>query len=64
MLKTGGRNGCRPAETNAEALFAAVADRGLVAPGAGEREVRDRIRDLANEMFGTPPFTLPSWIRF
>jgi hypothetical protein len=40
------------AQAKAEALFAAVADRGLVAPGAGEREVSDRVRDLANEMFG------------
>ena len=40
------------AQAKAEELFAAVADRGLVAPGAGEREVSDRVRDLANEMFG------------
>jgi Xaa-Pro aminopeptidase len=40
------------AQAKAAALFEAVEDRGLVAPGAGEREVSDRIRDLANEMFG------------
>jgi Xaa-Pro aminopeptidase len=40
------------AQAKAEELFAAVAGRGLVAPGAGEREASDRIRDLANEMFG------------
>lgn len=41
------------AQRKAERLFAEVETRGLVAPGAGEREVSDRIRDLANEMFGT-----------
>ncbi|WP_406193062.1 aminopeptidase P family protein [Kitasatospora sp. NBC_01560] len=41
------------AQEKAVALFAEVEARGLVAPGAGEREVSDRIRDLANEMFGT-----------
>ncbi|MCX5193286.1 aminopeptidase P family protein [Streptomyces sp. NBC_00249] len=41
------------AQRKAAALFAEVEARGLVAPGAGEREVSDRIRDLANEMFGT-----------
>ncbi|MFE2143413.1 M24 family metallopeptidase [Streptomyces sp. NPDC059456] len=41
------------AQHKAEHLFAEVEARGLVAPGAGEREVSDRIRDLANEMFGT-----------
>lgn len=40
------------AQASAARLFQAVEDRGLVAPGAGEREVSDRIRDLANEMFG------------
>ena len=40
------------AQAKAAALFQAVEDRGLVAPGAGEREVSDRVRDLANEMFG------------
>ncbi|MFK0043637.1 M24 family metallopeptidase [Streptomyces sp. NPDC090741] len=41
------------AQRKAEALFAEIEARGLVAPGAAEREVSDRIRDLANEMFGT-----------
>ncbi|WP_082527310.1 M24 family metallopeptidase [Kitasatospora sp. MBT63] len=41
------------AQGKAERLFAEVRARGLVAPGAGEREVSDRIRDLANDMFGT-----------
>ncbi|WP_407555055.1 M24 family metallopeptidase [Streptomyces sp. Pv4-95] len=41
------------AQRRAAALFAEVEVRRLVAPGAGEREVSDRIRDLANEMFGT-----------
>ncbi|MFE1908138.1 M24 family metallopeptidase [Streptomyces gardneri] len=41
------------AQRRAEALFAQVEARGLVAPGTGEQEVSDRIRDLANEMFGT-----------
>jgi Xaa-Pro aminopeptidase len=40
------------AQARAAELFQAVEDRGLVAPGAGEREASDRIRDLANEMFG------------
>ncbi|MFF4296980.1 M24 family metallopeptidase [Streptomyces vinaceus] len=41
------------AQRKAERLFAEVEARGLVVPGAGEREVSDRVRDLANEMFGT-----------
>ncbi|MEV7290924.1 M24 family metallopeptidase [Streptomyces microflavus] len=41
------------AQEKAVALFDETASRGLVAPGVGEREVSDRIRDLANEMFGT-----------
>ncbi|MFG3056158.1 M24 family metallopeptidase [Kitasatospora sp. NPDC048239] len=41
------------AQEKAIALFAEVEARGLVAPGVGEREASDRIRDLANEMFGT-----------
>ncbi|XMN10813.1 M24 family metallopeptidase [Streptomyces griseobrunneus] len=41
------------AQEKAVALFDETAARGLVAPGVGEREVSDRIRDLANEMFGT-----------
>ncbi|MGW2201457.1 M24 family metallopeptidase [Streptomyces sp. NPDC001774] len=41
------------AQEKAIALFAEVEARGLVAPGRGEREVSDAIRDLANDMFGT-----------
>ncbi|MFE1869403.1 M24 family metallopeptidase [Streptomyces sp. NPDC059496] len=37
----------------AEALFAAAAARGLVAPGRSEREASDRIGDPARELFGT-----------
>ncbi|MFJ5306711.1 M24 family metallopeptidase [Streptomyces sp. NPDC088350] len=41
------------AQAKATLLFAEIEERGLVAPGEGERAVSDRIRDLANEMFGT-----------
>ncbi|MFI8357452.1 M24 family metallopeptidase [Streptomyces cyaneofuscatus] len=41
------------AQEKAVALFAEVETREVVTPGVGEREVSDRIRDLANEMFGT-----------
>lgn len=41
------------AQAKAVRLFAEVEARGLVTPGAGERQVSDQIRDLANEMFGT-----------
>ncbi|MFG2636909.1 M24 family metallopeptidase [Streptomyces sp. NPDC048362] len=41
------------AQLKAERLFAAIETRGLVAPGEGERAVSDRIRDLADELFGT-----------
>lgn len=41
------------AQEKAIALFAEVEARGLVTPGAGEREVSDRVRDLANDLFGT-----------
>lgn len=41
------------AQEKAIALFAEIERRGLVAPGRGEREVSDAIRDLANDMFGT-----------
>jgi Xaa-Pro aminopeptidase len=41
------------AQAKAARLFAEIEERGLVAPGAGERAVSDRIRDLANELFGT-----------
>ncbi|WP_406129728.1 aminopeptidase P family protein [Streptomyces canus] len=41
------------AQAKAEQLFTEIEKRGLVAPGEGERAVRDRVRDLANELFGT-----------
>ncbi|MDX3380660.1 M24 family metallopeptidase [Streptomyces niveiscabiei] len=41
------------AQAKAEELFAEITRRGLIAPGEGERAVSDRIRDLANELFGT-----------
>nr|BEK63151.1 M24 family metallopeptidase [Kitasatospora purpeofusca] len=41
------------AQAKAERLFAEVEARGLVAPGRGEREISDAIRDLANDLFGT-----------
>ncbi|MER8185019.1 M24 family metallopeptidase [Kitasatospora sp. NPDC094015] len=41
------------AQEKAVALFAEVERRGLVEPGVGERQASDRIRDLADEMFGT-----------
>ncbi|MEV0204576.1 M24 family metallopeptidase [Streptomyces sp. NPDC050788] len=41
------------AQDKAARLFAEIDRRGLVAPGEGERAVSDRVRDLANEMFGT-----------
>ncbi|WP_327578692.1 MULTISPECIES: M24 family metallopeptidase [unclassified Streptomyces] len=40
------------AQDKAAELFAEVEARKLVAPGEGERAVSDRIRDLANELFG------------
>jgi hypothetical protein len=41
------------AQARAAELFALVGARGLVAAGESEDAVSDRIRDLANEMFGT-----------
>ncbi len=41
------------AEDKAEALFAAVTERGLVAPGRWESRVSDAVRDLGAELFGT-----------
>ncbi|MFJ9950408.1 M24 family metallopeptidase [Kitasatospora sp. NPDC091207] len=41
------------AQEKAITLFAEIEARGLVVPGVGEREASDRIRDLANELFGT-----------
>lgn len=40
------------AQAKAAELFAEIESRGLVAPGVGEQAVSDRIRDLANELFG------------
>ncbi|MFC8826655.1 M24 family metallopeptidase [Streptomyces sp. NPDC057137] len=40
------------AQAKAADLFAEIESRGLVAPGVGEQQVSDRIRDLANELFG------------
>lgn len=41
------------AQAKAERLFAEIEARGLVAAGEGERAVSDKVRDLANELFGT-----------
>ncbi|MFD0311259.1 M24 family metallopeptidase [Streptomyces sp. NPDC127119] len=41
------------AQAKAVRLFAEMEERGLIAPGRGEREVSDQVRDLANELFGT-----------
>jgi Xaa-Pro aminopeptidase len=41
------------AQAKAAQLFTEIEARGLVAPGEGERAVSDRVRDLANELFGT-----------
>jgi Xaa-Pro aminopeptidase len=40
------------AQSKAVALFNEVIDRGLIAPGIGERAASDAIRDLAADMFG------------
>ena len=44
------------AQDKAVALFDEIDRRGLIAPGVSERAVSDRIRDLANEMFGVEKF--------
>jgi Xaa-Pro dipeptidase len=44
------------AEAKASALFDEVIHRGMAAPGTGERELSDAIRDLAGEMFGIRRF--------
>ncbi|MEU6374955.1 M24 family metallopeptidase [Streptomyces sp. NPDC046909] len=41
------------AQAKAVRLFAEIEDRGLIAAGRAERDVSDRVRDLANELFGT-----------
>lgn len=46
----------RDAERKAHTLFDEVVARGLIVPGVGERELSDRIRGLADEMFGTRRF--------
>ena len=40
------------AEEKAEALFAEVARRGIIAPGRREAQVSDDVRDLAADLFG------------
>ena len=40
------------AQDKASQLFQEIAERGLVRPGIGERELSDEIRDLARDMFG------------
>lgn len=39
------------AQDKAAELFAEIDRRGLIAPGVSERDISDRVRDLANEMF-------------
>ncbi|ALE85881.1 M24 family metallopeptidase [Pseudonocardia sp. HH130629-09] len=46
----------RDAEAKASALFDEVLARGLIVPGVTERELSDRVRDLAAEMFGIRRF--------
>ena len=46
----------RGAEVKALALFDEAVNRGLVAPGRGERELSDAVRDLAAELFGIRRF--------
>jgi Xaa-Pro dipeptidase len=46
----------RAAEEKARQLFDAVVERGLVAPGRGERALSDATRDLAVDMFGITRF--------
>jgi Xaa-Pro aminopeptidase len=46
----------RDAEGKAQGLFDEAVRRGMVAPGRGERELSDAIRDLAGELFGIKRF--------
>jgi Xaa-Pro aminopeptidase len=46
----------RGAEGKAQALFDEAIGRGLVAPGRGERQLSNEIRDLAGELFGIKRF--------
>jgi Xaa-Pro aminopeptidase len=44
------------AEARALQLFDAVVDRGLIWPGATERQISDAVRDLAADLFGASRF--------
>jgi Xaa-Pro aminopeptidase len=44
------------AQAKAEELFDEIGRRNLIAAGQGEKAVSDRIRDLANDMFGVDKF--------
>jgi Xaa-Pro aminopeptidase len=44
------------AQAKAVELFAALADRGVIAPGVSETQASNQIRDLAAEMFGIRRF--------
>lgn len=44
------------AQAKAVALFDAIDERGLIRPGASEKEVSNEVRDLAAEMFGVSRF--------
>jgi Xaa-Pro dipeptidase len=46
----------RDAESKAAALFEEAVRRGLVAAGVTEQDLSDRIRDLADEMYGIRRF--------
>ena len=46
----------RDAERKANALFDEVVARGLIAPGVGERQLSDQIRELADELLGVRKF--------
>lgn len=44
------------AQSKAVELFDAISERGLIRPGAQEKQVSNEIRDLAAELFGTTKF--------
>jgi Xaa-Pro aminopeptidase len=46
----------REAQKKAEELFAAVRQRGILAPGVREQEASNAIRDLSGELFGVRRF--------
>lgn len=48
--------GLLEAQAKAAELFAEVERRGLIAPGRGEREVSDAVRDAAGELLGVKRF--------